>query len=29
VLDLPPKIRAWVPVQVDGAATWNANDDFI
>jgi SNF2 family DNA or RNA helicase len=29
VLDLPPKIRTWVPVQVEGAATWNANDDFI
>lgn len=28
VLDLPPKIRSWVPVDVDGAAAWSAQTAF-
>jgi SWI/SNF-related matrix-associated actin-dependent regulator 1 of chromatin subfamily A len=29
VLDLPPKIRSWVPLQISGEAAWNANEGFI
>ena len=29
VLDLPPKIRSWVPVQISGEAAWNANEGFL
>ena len=29
VLDLPPKIRSWVPVQIDGVNAWKAYDDFL
>ena len=29
VLDLPPKIRTWVPVQMTGDAAWNANEGFL
>ena len=29
VLDLPPKIRSWVPVQISGEAAWNANESFL
>ena len=29
VLDLPPKIRSWVPVQISGEAAWNANEAFL
>ena len=29
VLDLPPKIRSWVPVQISGEAAWNANENFL
>lgn len=29
VLDLPPKIRSWVPVQIDGVSAWKAYDDFL
>jgi SNF2 family DNA or RNA helicase len=29
VLDLPPKIRSWVPVQIDGVSAWRAYDDFL
>jgi SWI/SNF-related matrix-associated actin-dependent regulator 1 of chromatin subfamily A len=29
VLDLPPKIRSWVPVQITGDAAWNANEGFL
>lgn len=28
VLDLPPKIRSWVPVQIDAAGAWKAYSDF-
>jgi SWI/SNF-related matrix-associated actin-dependent regulator 1 of chromatin subfamily A len=28
VLDLPPKIRSWVPVEIDGAAPRNAQRSF-
>jgi SWI/SNF-related matrix-associated actin-dependent regulator 1 of chromatin subfamily A len=29
VLDLPPKIRTWVPLQITGDAAWNANEGFL
>ena len=29
VLDLPPKIRSWVPVQIDAAGAWKACSDFV
>ena len=29
VLDLPPKIRSWVPLQITGDAAWNANEGFL
>ena len=29
VLDLPPKIRSWVPVQIDAAGAWKAYSDFV
>jgi SNF2 family DNA or RNA helicase len=29
VLDLPPKIRSWVPAQITGDAAWNANEGFL
>ena len=29
VLDLPPKIRSWVPVQISGEAAWKANETFL
>jgi SWI/SNF-related matrix-associated actin-dependent regulator 1 of chromatin subfamily A len=29
VLDLPPKIRSWVPVAIDGRAPLAAHDDFL
>jgi SNF2 family DNA or RNA helicase len=29
VLDLPPKIRSWVPLQITGEAVWNANEGFL
>lgn len=29
VLNLPPKIRSWVPVQVSAAAAWKANENFL
>jgi SWI/SNF-related matrix-associated actin-dependent regulator 1 of chromatin subfamily A len=29
VLDLPPKIRTWVPLQITGEAAWNANEGFL
>ncbi len=29
VLDLPPKIRSWVPVQTEAASAWKAYSDFI
>ena len=29
VLDLPPKIRSWVPVQISSEAAWNANEGFL
>jgi hypothetical protein len=29
VLDLPPKIRSWVPLQISAEAAWNANESFI
>ncbi len=29
VLDLPPKIRSWVPVQIEAAGAWKAYDDFL
>jgi len=29
VLDLPPKIRSWVPVQVAGDAVWKASEGFL
>jgi hypothetical protein len=29
VLDLPPKIRSWVPVQISGEAALNANEGFL
>jgi SWI/SNF-related matrix-associated actin-dependent regulator 1 of chromatin subfamily A len=29
VLDLPPKIRSWVPLQISSEAAWNANESFI
>jgi SWI/SNF-related matrix-associated actin-dependent regulator 1 of chromatin subfamily A len=29
VLDLPPKIRSWVPVQITVDAAWNANEGFL
>jgi SWI/SNF-related matrix-associated actin-dependent regulator of chromatin subfamily A-like protein 1 len=29
VLDLPPKIRSWVPVQISGESAWNANEGFL
>ena len=29
VLDLPPKIRSWVPVQIDAASAWKSYSDFL
>ncbi len=29
VLDLPPKIRSWVPVQIDAAGAWKSYEDFV
>ncbi|MEY3273806.1 MAG: hypothetical protein RLZZ341_2712 [Pseudomonadota bacterium] len=29
VLDLPPKIRTWVPLQITSEAAWNANEGFV
>ena len=29
VLELPPKIRSWVPVQISIESAWNANQDFL
>jgi len=29
VLDLPPKIRSWVPVQIEGVSAWKAYGDFV
>jgi hypothetical protein len=29
VLDLPPKIRSWVPVQIDAAGAWKSYGDFM
>ena len=28
VLDLPPKVRSWMPVQIDGAAARDAQERF-
>ena len=29
VLDLPPKIRSWVPVQIKEGSAWKSNFDFV
>ncbi len=29
VLDLPPKIRSWVPVQIDATGAWKSYEEFL
>lgn len=29
VLDLPPKIRSWVPVQIESASAWKSYEEFL
>jgi SWI/SNF-related matrix-associated actin-dependent regulator 1 of chromatin subfamily A len=29
VLDLPPKIRSWVPVQIEAAGAWKSYEEFL